>query len=160
MNAFAPWTDAEREFVKLRHAAGASASETAAELKGRSRNGVIGLWSRLGLSKVAVVHVAKPASISKQPGRLQNPTRILAKANGHDPGLAEEYELPSPFNAGITLDELTNTTCRWPSGTPGEDNFRYCGQPGADMTAKYPLPYCGTHSRMACEPTQSRKVRA
>jgi GcrA cell cycle regulator len=40
---------------------------------------------------------------------------------------------------------LTNNTCRWPLGDPRDSDFRFCGRPGADFSAK--KPYCPDHMR-------------
>lgn len=67
-------------------------------------------------------------------------------------------EIPETTFAGdgITLEQLTNATCRWPRGEPGTDGFRYCGA-SADLTKD--RPYCNTHRRMAYEPPAARKTR-
>src|SRR5262245_1257922 len=45
---------------------------------------------------------------------------------------------------GCTLEELDDTTCRFPIGDPGEAGFHFCGElPLADA------PYCARHARVA-----------
>jgi GcrA cell cycle regulator len=60
----------------------------------------------------------------------------------------------------ITLEELTNNSCRWPIGEVGVDGFRFCGAATADLAGL--RPYCQTHMRIAYHPTltQNPSVRA
>jgi len=57
---------------------------------------------------------------------------------------------------GVSILTLTTSTCRWPIGHPGEENFRFCGartRPGQ--------PYCEAHSRMAYQaPSKEAKKRS
>lgn len=76
---------------------------------------------------------------------LNNPTRRIAKANGHDPGFTE----PAADHTGahpVTLMDLTNTTCRWPIGDPGTPEFRFCGGPSNNIAGR---PYCAHHAAVA-----------
>lgn len=52
-----------------------------------------------------------------------------------------------PQRRGISLLELTNETCRFPSGKPGTRSFFFCGAPGADLEGG--RPYCALHARRA-----------
>ena len=57
--------------------------------------------------------------------------------------LAEEAEQIAPENR-IGVLQLDAYTCRWPIGTPGNIDFRFCGkQPGMDS------PYCFAHEERA-----------
>jgi GcrA cell cycle regulator len=51
----------------------------------------------------------------------------------------------SPF---VQLAELTATTCRWPLGSPTDNDFSYCGAP-CDP------PYCNAHRRLAYHATRA-----
>jgi GcrA cell cycle regulator len=53
-----------------------------------------------------------------------------------------------------TLLELTEETCRWPIGDPGQADFFFCG--GRTITS---LPYCAYHSRVAYQPPNLRRDR-
>lgn len=52
-----------------------------------------------------------------------------------------------PWRRGKTLLELTNRSCRWPLGEPGQPSFLFCGVAGADLTSG--MPYCARHARLA-----------
>jgi hypothetical protein len=66
---------------------------------------------------------------------------------------------PEPLDNVITIGErralleLTDKTCRWPIGDPGQPNFRFCGR--QTVTG----PYCADHSRMAYQPPNLRSVK-
>jgi len=59
-----------------------------------------------------------------------------------------------PIAQRRTLDQLTNVTCRWPVGTPGQPDFFFCGGKARDG-----LPYCGYHYCVAYQPPAARRVR-
>jgi len=56
-----------------------------------------------------------------------------------------------PIDGKITVVDLTESSCRWPTGNPRDlKTFRYCGEaaPGG--------PYCEHHARLAYLPRLSR----
>ena len=59
-----------------------------------------------------------------------------------------------PMGQRRTLLELTEETCRWPIGDPGQADFFFCG--GRTITS---LPYCAFHSRVAYQPPNMRRDR-
>jgi GcrA cell cycle regulator len=52
-----------------------------------------------------------------------------------------------PPRTGCGILDLTNESCRWPQEHLGLGDPRYCGEPGADLSAR--RPYCATHMRGA-----------
>ena len=58
----------------------------------------------------------------------------------------------APAHLGLTLFELTDTTCRYPRGT---ETFTFCGQ-----TAQADRPYCGFHMRLCYAPQIAPDRRA
>jgi GcrA cell cycle regulator len=52
------------------------------------------------------------------------------------------------------LLELTENTCRWPIGDPGNPDFFFCG--GQTISS---LPYCAYHARLAYQPPNARRDR-
>jgi GcrA cell cycle regulator len=67
---------------------------------------------------------------------------------------------PPRTQTACGLLELTNETCRWPYEPAGLGDPRYCGEPGADLSAR--APYCAAHMRLAyvVAPRPRRKGRA
>ena len=56
-----------------------------------------------------------------------------------------------PIDGKLTVVDLTDGTCRWPTGNPRDLNtFRYCG--GAADSG----PYCARHAQLAYLPRLPR----
>jgi hypothetical protein len=56
-----------------------------------------------------------------------------------------------PIDGRLTVVDLTESSCRWPTGNPRDlATFRYCGEaaPGG--------PYCERHARLAYMPRLPR----
>lgn len=153
---FRQWTDKRIELLTKLWADGLSASRIAAELGGVTRNAVIGKVSRLGLSGRAsrAPRSTKSCAPSAKPARRSrhNMTRLLAAANGHDPGLADPAAEAVPFAQRRTILQLTADSCRWPIGDPGRPDFFFCG--GNTVPS---LPYCAYHARLAYVPVSDRR---
>jgi GcrA cell cycle regulator len=75
--------------------------------------------------------------------------RVIASAATSEP--IETRSLPQ--STGKERDRITRT-CMWPLGTPGETDFRYCGQPRG---IKY--SYCKDHEAIAHPSTSPIKYR-
>jgi GcrA cell cycle regulator len=149
------WTDERCDTLRRLWADGLSCSEIAAELRGVTRNAVIGKVNRLGLEKRRI-------SIPPYERKLGMVTRrkaVKPKFNGHvDLGIETEpdglTDLPPDTSENpVTLMELTDDTCRWPLGDPQSKDFRFCGdKPGHG-------PYCQRHAHLAYAPAPTRRVR-
>ena len=158
------WTDERVELLKKLWADGLSASQIAAELGGVTRNAVIGKVHRLGLAGRAKA----PASAAPRPRKARAHPHMLRVSRSSVRGntaLAHAYELELepepefldnviPIGQRRTLLELTEDTCRWPIGDPGQPDFFFCG--GQPATG---LPYCAYHSRVAYQPPNLRRDR-
>lgn len=44
-----------------------------------------------------------------------------------------------------SIEELTNTKCKWPIGDPKDNDFKFCGNASHDSET----PYCDFHTKMA-----------
>jgi hypothetical protein len=56
-----------------------------------------------------------------------------------------------PIDGKLTVVDLTEGTCRWPTGNPRDLNtFRYCGG------AAHSGPYCERHAKLAYMPRLPR----
>ena len=56
-----------------------------------------------------------------------------------------------PIDGKLTVVDLTEGTCRWPTGNPRDlSTFRYCGGPA------HSGPYCKRHARLAYLPRLPR----
>jgi GcrA cell cycle regulator len=54
----------------------------------------------------------------------------------------------------ITILQLSDKTCKWPSGDPGNEDFCFCGHKPREGS-----PYCEYHARLAYQPLQDRRHR-
>src|SRR5882757_2444911 len=158
------WTDERVETLKKLWADGLSASQIAAELGGITRNAVIGKVHRLGLSGRS----KSPSSAAPRPRKArphsQHMLRVSRPAVRGNTALAhssyeldvepERVEVVIPLGQRRTLLELTEETCRWPIGDPGDADFFFCGGQSAAG-----LPYCSHHCRVAYQPANMRRDR-
>jgi GcrA cell cycle regulator len=94
----------------------------------------------------------RPAATSAQ---ARPPSRLMAafRALGLD-GVFGEPDLRTlhqhagkAFGPACTLIDLSDETCRWPVGEPGEADFAFCG---AAPFKRY--PYCVAHCLIAYRP--------
>jgi GcrA cell cycle regulator len=62
------------------------------------------------------------------------------------------YDNVVPISQRLSLAALTEATCHWPIGDPGNPEFFFCG--GKALPS---LPYCAHHSRVAYRPASDRR---
>jgi GcrA cell cycle regulator len=159
------WTDERVETLKKLWSEGLSASTIAAELGGVTRNAVIGKVHRLGLAGRAKSPAStaprprKPRSAHPHMLRVSRPSvhGNTALAHAYEVEVEPEPELSDnviPLGQRRTLLQLTEETCRWPIGDPGQADFFFCG--GRTVAG---LPYCAYHSRVAYQPAHVRRDR-
>ena len=160
-----PWTDERVELLKKLWQDGLSASQIAAELGGVTRNAVIGKVHRLGLSGRG-----QPTSSIKRQRRAQPPaprprtrqtvtignlalqTNIEALA---EPEAQPRRSVVVPIAKRLTIEMLTERTCKWPIGDPGNHDFHFCGNDSLEG-----VPYCEYHAGVAYQtPDPRRRLR-
>ncbi|MCC2114022.1 MAG: GcrA family cell cycle regulator [Hyphomicrobiales bacterium] len=159
------WTDERVERLKRLWAEGLSASQIAGELGGITRNAVIGKVHRLGLSgrvKTSGTSVPRPRKPrnAATPKPSVGPMTVGNTALKADPAPrpqtkpepAPVEDLVIPISERATILTLTESTCKWPIGDPGDTDFHFCGRrsdPG--------VPYCQHHARIAYQPISDRR---
>ncbi len=150
----------------------------------RGRSAVLGKLNRLQIRSPAEKKMTKqgprvyqqktrrpyPSNAAPKSGRPkkepQTPT-LSAIANGvekvrfkvepkEEPPL---HQLPPPTSlmpdgGRVTVLHLSDKTCKWPVGDPGDKDFCFCGHTPRDRS-----PYCEYHSRAAWQPLYSRRRR-
>lgn len=177
MNFNEVWTEPRVELLTTAWKAGLSAGKIADQLGCFShcddggRSAVLGKIHRLkllapegkrvksGPRKRAEPKPATPPPAARlrngyDPALRRNPSHNILAAiaiAGTEPGLPEKLKGEAPDGTGVKLVGLDKSTCRWPRGNPGDENFEFCG--GYALEG---LPYCAGHSRLAYLPTQSR----
>jgi GcrA cell cycle regulator len=164
------WTDDRVARLSKLWADGLSASQIAADLGGVTRNAVIGKVHRLGLSgRVKPAGKSGASARRKAPGgrkpngTTRTPPRQTPRGTGaagskpqphEDVLLKEPVSLEAPDSRKITLMQLTETTCKWPTGDPTMPGFSFCGH-----TSQEDKPYCEFHSKLAFQPASERRRR-
>jgi len=158
------WNDERVETLKRLWAEGLSASQIATELGGITRNAVIGKVHRLGLSGRA----KSPTTASPRPRKARAHSHMIRVARPTVRGntaLATAFEYESeaepevvdnvvPMGQRRSLIELSEHSCRWPIGDPGDADFFFCGGQTAGT-----VPYCPHHRRVAYQPANLRRDR-
>lgn len=149
------WTVERIEKLKRLYDERYSFAEIAAALGGGiTRNSAIGKAHRLGL----VGNKAKPKP--KLPKPDKPPSAQCFSATVHKINAAKAAPAPKvrpePFvmqcaevdPLGVSLMDLTDTTCRWPEGD--QPPFVFCGNLASG-------PYCPAHARICYVPRQPRR---
>ena len=115
------WTDEKVEKLKELWTKGHTASQIAAALGDTTRNAVIGKAHRLDLEARAPSKHSG-ASVSRENKQIRRgPAPTSRKAKFQSILLDKNFEPENPKS----LEELTDTTCKWPIGHPNEENY-YC----------------------------------
>jgi GcrA cell cycle regulator len=57
-----------------------------------------------------------------------------------------------PIARRLTIEMLTERTCKWPIGDPGNHDFHFCGTDSLDG-----VPYCEYHSGLAYQTPDPRR---
>lgn len=141
------WTGERVDILKKLWLDGLSASQIAGELGAVTRNAVIGKVHRLGLggrTKVRAPSFRGPRPPKDRMVRIRQRSPSRFRIGDHE---MEAEALPvedvKPDTA-ISIDRLTDSTCRWPFGDPGKEQVMYCGRVTfEDGGNKY--PYCKAH---------------
>ena len=166
------WTEERVEMLKKLWSEGWSASQIARELGEMTRNAVIGKVHRLGISARSTTpkHGRQPSSKTLRTAQPSKPTvaasatSALRRPKSSTPKIASESKAPTPViptkfevriaGKPVSLMELTESICKWPIGNPGDQEFRFCGNPSDQGQ-----PYCTDHMTMAYQPASSKRGR-
>lgn len=156
------WTDERVEILKRLWQDGLSASQIAAELGGVTRNAVIGKVHRLGLSGRG--QPTTSAKRQRRPASPPTPPRARPPATVGNLALQAEPEVftppvvkPSrdvvvPIARRLSIEMLTERTCKWPIGDPGHEDFYFCGHDSLEG-----VPYCQYHAGVAYQAPEPRR---
>ena len=139
------WTEEKTEQLKKLWAEGHTASQISKMLgDGISRNAVIGKSHRLGLQGRAQSRMVSAPRINN---RVINEKNSLAKQR-RPRGLRaivieKDFEPENPKQ----LEELDESSCKWPIGHPDEKSFYFCGR-----SSLKDFSYCKLHLLYAYQP--------
>jgi len=133
-----------KEITKKGH----TASQIAAALGDTTRNAVIGKAHRLDLEARAPSKHSG-ASVSRENKQIRRgPAPTSRKAKFQSILLDKNFEPENPKS----LEELTDTTCKWPIGHPNEEKFYFCGR-----KPEGEFPYCKLHVLYAFQPKGTKE---
>ena len=138
------WTDEKVVKLKELWGKGNTASQIAEIIGGISRNAVIGKAHRLHLS--AKIKTRSATSNENYENSIDN-KNIKSKRSRRSRFksliIEKDFEPENPK----TLEELDESSCKWPIGHPDEKNFYFCGR-----TSLKDFSYCRLHLLYAYQP--------
>ena len=143
------WTKDREKKLRELWSQGHTASQIADALGGTTRNAVIGKSHRLNLAARAPSKrsVTKNKTLKNQV-QTTKPEKLSRKARFKSLLLDKSFEAENPK----LLEELNDTTCRWPIGHPDEQGFYFCGRGPIKG-----FPYCKLHMLYAFQPKNAKE---
>ena len=143
------WTTEKVDKLKALWSKGHTASQIAEMLGDTTRNAVIGKAHRLELeARAPSKQTSSPRSRENKQTVKRSVTNMSRKAKFHSILLDKNFEPENPKS----LEDLTESTCKWPVGHPNEEKFYFCGRkPEGEFT------YCKLHVLYAFQPKGSKE---
>tara|TARA_Y100001970_G_scaffold280369_1_gene389231 strand:+ start:4523 stop:5017 length:495 start_codon:yes stop_codon:yes gene_type:complete len=138
------WTEEKVEKLKKLWGNGNTASQIAEIIGGISRNAVIGKAHRLNLSAKIKTRTAtsnKNFESSMEENNLSS--KKIRKSKFRSLLIEKNFEPENPKQ----LEELDESSCKWPIGHPDENNFYFCGR-----SSLKDFSYCKLHLLYAYQP--------
>jgi len=143
------WTDEKVAKLKELWGKGNTASQIAEIIGGISRNAVIGKAHRLNLS--AKIKTRSATSNQNFGSSFENKNLKLKRGRRSKFKsliIEKDFEPENPK----TLEELDESSCKWPIGHPDEKNFYFCGR-----TPVEGFSYCKLHVLYAFQPKNQKE---
>ena len=117
------WTAENETILRRLWDAGWTASQIAPEIPGTTRNAIVGKARRLNLASRAPTGWGDVREKTKAAQRQREPLVIPLRPIS----LPKAIQPENPDRL-LSLLELTDRTCRFPIGTPGQPDFGFCGK--------------------------------
>ena len=138
------WTEEKVSKLKELWGKGNTASQIAEIIGGISRNAVIGKAHRLNLSAKIKTRTATSNKNFDSNMEVNNPQLKRGRKSRFKSLIIEkDFEPENPKQ----LEELDESSCKWPIGHPDEKNFYFCGR-----SSLKDFSYCKLHLLYAYQP--------
>ena len=138
------WNEEKVEKLKELWGKGSTASQIAEIIGGISRNAVIGKAHRLNLSsKIKTRNVSSSQNFDNSSEENSPKQRRGRKSKFQSLIIEKDFEPENPKK----LEELDESSCKWPIGHPEEESFYFCGR-----SSLKDFSYCKLHLLYAYQP--------
>ena len=131
------WNEEKVEKLKELWGKGSTASQIAEIIGGISRNAVIGKAHRLNLSsKIKTRNASSSQNFDNSLEESSSKQRKGRKSKFQSLIIEKDFEPENPKK----LEELDESSCKWPVGHPEEQSFYFCGR-----SSLKDFSYCKLH---------------
>mgnify|MGYP000678070494 FL=1 len=138
------WNEEKVEKLKELWGKGSTASQIAEIIGGISRNAVIGKAHRLNLSsKIKTRNASSSQNFDNNSEENSSKQRRGRKSKFQSLIIEKDFEPENPKK----LEELDESSCKWPVGHPEELSFYFCGR-----SSLKDFSYCKLHLLYAYQP--------
>ena len=143
------WNEAKVAKLKELWGKGSTASQIAEIIGGISRNAVIGKDHRLNLSsKIKTRNASSNQNFDNSSEEDSSKQRRGRKSKFQSLIIEKDFEPENPKK----LEELDESSCKWPVGHPEEQSFYFCGR-----SSLKDFSYCKLHLLYAYQPKGRRE---
>ena len=138
------WDEIKVEKLKELWGKGSTASQIAEIIGGISRNAVIGKAHRLNLSsKIKTRNASSSQNFDNSSEENSSKQKRGRKSKFQSLIIEKDFEPENPKK----LEELDDSSCKWPVGHPEELSFYFCGR-----SSLKDFSYCKLHLLYAYQP--------
>jgi len=137
------WNDEKVAKLKELWGKGNTASQIAEIIGGLSRNAVIGKAHRLNLSSKIKTRVSSNQNFQNNINENITKQKKGRKSRFQSLIIEKDFEPENPKK----LEELDDSSCKWPIGHPEEESFYFCGR-----SSLKDFSYCKLHLLYAYQP--------
>ncbi len=139
------WTEEKVNKLKELWGKGQTASQIAEIIGGVSRNAVIGKAHRLDLSSKVKARSSVPINRNSLKNHNQNNHINIKVRKSKFKSLLLDKDFEPAKN--LSLEELTEDTCKYMEGNPNEKSASFCGRKNVDK-----FSYCPLHLMVVFQP--------